>query len=360
MIEKFVAQRVKELEGYKAEANDLPIILDKNELPWGLSRDMREAVLSRILDMEFNRYPDSSCSELKKAISKYTGIDISSIAVGNGSDELISIVLQTFISPGDTIAVSDPSFSMYKVYGSICGARIWEYGTDSSFETEPEEYISCLEKVKPKLVFLCNPNNPTGGRLQLEVIEEILKAVEGIVVVDEAYFEFSGLTAAGLLRSYENLIILRTFSKAFGLAALRLGYMLAAEKIISYIDRVRSPFNVSTFAQLVAIEALENIDPILERAEIIKQERERLRKLLGGIEGLKCYESWSNFLLIGTPKAGEIQSSLKQSGICVKSFSGSRLGDCLRITVGSPVQNDRLYECIKEVLCRYGCQSQEY
>lgn len=354
MIEKLVSPRVKELESYRVESNIQPVALDKNELPWSLNSDVREAVLNSIRAMEFNRYPDSSCSELKKAISKYTGIGAPCIAVGNGSDELISVVLQTFISSGDTIMVNDPSFSMYKIYGTICGARILEYDLDSSFGMEPEDFIEYLVKEKPKLVFLCNPNNPTGGRLQLDVIEEILKAVEGIVVVDEAYFEFSGLTAAGLLRSYENLIILRTFSKAFGLAALRLGYMLASERVISYIDRVRSPFNVNTFAQLVAVEALNNIDPIMERVELIKLERERLRKLLEDLDGIKCYESWSNFLLISTPKAGAIYSSLMGSGICIKSFSSSRLRDCLRITIGNPIQNDRLYESIREVLCGYG------
>lgn len=354
MIEGFVSKRVKELEGYRVESNLQPVALDKNELPWSLNSELQEAVLSSIKNMEFNRYPDSSCSELKKAISKYTGIRTPCIAVGNGSDELISLVLQTFISPGDTVAFNDPSFSMYKIYGTICGARICEYELDSSFGLEPEKFIACLVKDKPKLVFLCNPNNPTGGRLQLDLIEEILKAVEGIVVVDEAYFEFSGLTAAGLLRSHENLIILRTFSKAFGLAALRLGYMLAEEKVISYVDRVRSPFSVNTFAQLVAIEALGNIGQIMERVEVIKLERERLRKLLEDLDELKCYESWSNFLLISTHRAGDIYNSLMGSGICVKSFSNPRLKDCLRITIGSPIQNDRLYESIKEVLCGYG------
>lgn len=354
MIEKLVSQRVRELESYRVEPDIPQVALDKNELPWSLNSDMREAVLNRIRVMEFNRYPDSSCSELKKAISKYTGISTSCIAVGNGSDELISVLLQTFISPGDTMMVSDPSFSMYKIYGAICGARILEYYLDSSFGMEPGEYMEYLVKEKPKLVFLCSPNNPTGGRLQPDVIEEILKAAEGIVVVDEAYFEFSGLTATGLLQSYDNLIILRTFSKAFGLAALRVGYMLAAEDVISYIDRVRSPFNVSTFAQVVATEALNNIEAIMERVEVIKIERERLRKLLEGFEGLECYESWSNFLLIRTPRAGDIYSSLMGSGVCVKSFSSPRLRDCLRITIGSPLQNDRLYEGIKEVLYGYG------
>lgn len=354
MIDKLVSKRAAGLESYRVEPKVQGIALDKNELPWSLNSNVQEAVINSIRTMEFNRYPDSSCTGLKKAISEYTGVEPSSIAVGNGSDELISVVLQTFIDPGDTVVLSNPSFSMYKIYGTVCGARIWEYYLDDSFGMKPGEFIDCMRREKPKLVFLCNPNNPTGSRLEPEVIEEILKAADGIVIVDEAYFEFSGLTAAGLLRSHENLIILRTFSKAFGLAALRLGYMLASRDIISYIDRVRSPFNVNAFAQAAAVEVLRNLDAVMERVELVKVERERLWKLFNGLEGLKCYDSWSNFLLISTPRAGEIYSRLREAGICIKSFSSHRLRDCLRITIGSPQQNDSLYENIKEALCGYG------
>jgi histidinol-phosphate aminotransferase len=275
---------------------------------------------------------------------------IDSIGIGNGSDELVSIVLQTFIDPGDTIAISNPTFSMYKIYGTICGARIWEYNQDSSFRIKLDEFIGCLEKEKPKIVFLCNPNNPTGSSLELSEIEQILKEIDSIVIVDEAYFEFSGVTASGLLSNYDNLIILRTFSKAFGLAGLRVGYMLACPSVISYIDRVRSPFNVNAFAQAAAVEVLGNIDIVSERIEIIKSERTRLTGMLTKLEGLRCYESCSNFLLVRSSYAEEIFKRLQEAGIYIRSYSDPQLLDCLRITIGSPEENDSFFEIIKEVM----------
>ena len=350
MIDKLVSKRVIELEGYKAEASAQGIALDKNEVPWSLSSKVEEAIFQRLKVMEFNRYPDSNCTELKTAISGYTGVDAAEIAVGNGSDELISVVLQTFINPGDTVAVHNPSFSVYKIDGTICGARVWEYNLDSNFGMKLEEFISCLQKEKPKLVFLCNPNNPTGSRLELSEIEQILMKTDGIVVVDEAYFEFSGLTAVGLLSDYENLIILRTFSKAFGLASLRVGYMLASASIISYVERVRATYNVNTLAQTVAVEVLRNLDTVIERIEIIKSERERLTAQLKKLEGLQCFESWSNFLLMRSPYADEIYKKLQEAGVYIRGFSTPILKDCIRVTIGSSVENDRFYEIVKEVL----------
>jgi histidinol-phosphate aminotransferase len=350
MIDKLVSKRVIGLEGYKAEADVQGIALDKNEIPWSLSSKVKEAIFRRLRAMEFNRYPDSGCTELKAAISGYTGVDASGIAVGNGSDELITVVLQTFINPGDTIAVHNPSFSVYKIDGTVCGARVWEYDLDKNFGMKLEEFIGCLQKEKPKLVFLCNPNNPTGSMLELSDIEQILIKTDGIVVVDEAYFEFSELTAVGLLSDYENLIILRTFSKAFGLAALRVGYMLASASIIGFIDRVRATYNVNAFAQAAAIEVLKDLDTVMERIEIIRSERERLTALLKKLEGLQCFESRSNFLLIRSAYADEMYKKLQEAGVYVRGFSNAMLKDCIRVTVGSSVENDRFYEVAKEVL----------
>lgn len=350
MINNLVSKRARELESYKVEPQLSGIALDKNEIPWSLEGKAQEALIERLRTMEFNRYPDSSCTALKAAISKYTGIGTSSIGVGNGSDELIYVLLQTFIEPEDAIALYNPSFSMYKIYGNVCGARIWEYELDQDFRIKLDEFITGIQKEKPKIVFLCNPNNPTGSRLELGELEQLLKSTTGIVVVDEAYYEFSGVTASKLLLEYENLIILRTFSKAFGLAGLRIGYMLASPEVISYIDRVRSPFNVNAFAQLAAEVALENLDLVSERTEIIKGERERLSKLLAELKGIKCFDSWSNFILIRTPFACEVNKKLKEAGIYIRGFSSPALEDCLRVTIGSRLENDAFYEALKEVL----------
>lgn len=350
MITDLVSKRVRELESYKAEPVLSGLALDKNEIPWSLEEKVQEALLDRLKSMEFNRYPDSNCTALKEAISRYTGVGTASICVGNGSDELIGLLLQAFIEPGDVMAVYNPSFSMYKICGSLCGAKIWENNPDWDFRLKPDEFVSGMQKEKPKVVFLCNPNNPTGGSLELEELEQMLDSAPGIVVVDEAYYEFSGITATSLLPEYENLIILRTFSKALGLAGLRIGYMLASPEIISYIDRIRSPFNVNAFAQLAAEVVLENMPLVTERVKIIKDERERLRKLLAGLKEVKCFDSGSNFLLLQIPNAAEVYERLKDAGIYTKSFNRPPLRDCIRVTVGSRQENDRFYKALKEAL----------
>ncbi len=349
MIDKLLSQRVQGLESYKPSPSVQGMALDKNEMPWSLDGKVKEMLVEKIKNVDFNRYPDSGCTALKKSISRYTGIDTGSIAVGNGSDELISLLVQTFINPDDIIAVHNPTFSMYKAYGAVCGARISEYDLEENFEMELEEYFNCLNREKPKLVFLCNPNNPTGSCMELKDIERLLEYKEGMVVVDEAYFEFSGITAAGLLSNYDHLIILRTFSKAFGLAGLRVGYMLGSPKVIGYIDRVRSPYNVNSLAQAAAEAALDSIDMVNERVAIVINERDKLYKLLSDIEDITCYRSMSNFIMIRSIHAGKIFRRLQEAGICIRNFSGDRLKDCLRITVGSPEDNMELYKVIKEV-----------
>ena len=355
MIDKLVSKKALEIESYKVEPKLSGIALDKNEIPWSLNERVKEALIKRIRTMEFNRYPDSNCTELKTAVSNYTGINTGRIAIGNGSDELINVILQAFIDPGDTMAMYNPTFSMYKIYGTICGAAIWEYSSDSNFELKLDEFITGLKRERPKLVILCNPNNPTGSCFELEEIEQILKEASGLVIVDEAYYEFSGLTAAGLLSRYDNLIILRTLSKAFGIAGLRVGYMLSCPQVISFIDRVRSPFNVNAFAQAAAIEVLEDKDTMTERVEIIKAEREKLAARLAELKGIQCFESRSNFILLRAPKSGEILDSLRKAGIYIRNFSDPALKDCLRVTIGSPSENDRFYEIVMEVLYEGAC-----
>jgi histidinol-phosphate aminotransferase len=350
MVDKLVSKIALELQSYKVEPKVQGLALDKNEMPWSVDNIVEEALIKRIRNMEFNRYPDNDSTELKTALSSYTGIDPKSISIGNGSDELIHMTLQAFVDPGDAIVIQSPTFSMYKIYGTMCGARVLEYNLDNAFGFELSDYIDYLQRERPKLVILCNPNNPTGRGLGLQAIEQLLEKVESIILVDEAYFEFSGLTAAGFLSKYDNLIILRTFSKAFGIASSRVGYMLASPAAISFVERTRPPFNVNTFAQITAVEVLKNIDLVKERIELIKGERKRLTKLLTEIEELQCFESSSNFILMKSKRAGAIYKGLYEEGIYIKSFSSSKLKDCLRVTIGSKLENDRFYKAVKEVL----------
>lgn len=350
MIDKLVSKRVQSIESYNAENKTEGIILDKNENPWNLDEEVRERIIKMLGDFKYNRYPDSSLSKLKKELSAYAGVSEASVVAGNGSDELIQMVIQTIADPGDTVATQCPTFAMYKLYGSLCGADIKEYMLGDGFDPDAEGYLSFLKRENPKAAIICNPNNPTGRIMKTCEIEKILREFSGILVVDEAYYEFSGITAAGLLDKFENLIILRTLSKAFGLAGLRVGYLIGNPKLISYIERIRAPYNINSFSQAAAVEALKDKDKALAKVNIIKEERNKLTARLMKLKDLECFESWSNFILVRSPRAKDMYMGLEKEGIHVKAFSGPLMKDCLRITVGTPEQNESLYKVLKEVL----------
>lgn len=350
MIDKLVSKKAQNIKSYKVESKVPGIMLDKNENPWYLDGAVRQNIIKRLENLELNRYPDNNCTELKEELSTYTGASTDSIIVGNGSDELIHMVFQTFLNPGDKIAVQSPTFSMYKIYADLCDADTAEYVLKDSFEPDPEGFLEFLKKENPKIAIICNPNNPTGKSFELPAIDKILKEFRGLLLLDEAYFEFSGITAAGLLPEYENLVILRTLSKAFGLAGLRVGYLLGNPALAGFIERVRPPFNVNSFSQAAAVEVLKNKDNAQKRIEEIKAEREKLAERLNGLDKLECLESWANFVLVRSERAGEIYRRLEEARIYVKGFSAPALKNCLRVTVGSPRENDILFEAVKEVL----------
>ncbi|MGE5632296.1 MAG: histidinol-phosphate transaminase [Caulobacteraceae bacterium] len=350
MIDKMISKKAMKLEAYKVEEKVRGILLDKNEAPWNVDDVIRKGIAEKLLSMEFNRYPDNACTELKNELSWYTGAGVDSICIGNGSDELIQITLQTFIDPGDKIVIQSPTFSMYKIYASMCGAEVKEYILNDSFEFDLDAYIEFILKENPKLIIICNPNNPTGGRLEIAELEKILKNYSGIVLVDEAYFEFSGLTAAGLVTMYDNLVVLRTFSKALGIAGLRVGYLLAGSPLVKYFERVRPPYNINAFSQAAAVEVLRNISLVKEKIDEIQAGRDRLTERLMELDGLECFKSWGNFILIRSPRGLEIYKRLKESGVHIKRFGDVLLRNCLRITIGSDAENARLCEIVKEVL----------
>lgn len=350
MIDKLISKRVKNIEAYNAENKTEGIILDKNENPWNLDEGVRERIVKMLGSFEYNRYPDSSYTELKRELSAYAGVSEASVVAGNGSDELIQMVMQTVANPGDTVATQCPTFAMYKLYGSLCSAEIKEYMLGDSFDPDVEGYISFLKRENPKAAIICNPNNPTGRIMKTCEIEKVLKEFSGLLVVDEAYYEFSGITAVGLLDKYENLIILRTLSKAFGLAGLRVGYLIGNPKLISYIERIRSPYNINSFSQAAAVEALKNRDKAMIKINLIKEQRNKLTARLTELENLECIESWSNFILVRSQRTKDIYMALEKEGIHVKAFSSPIMKNCLRITVGTPEQNESLYKVLKEVL----------
>jgi len=328
---------------------DFRIRLDLNENPYDISGLLKNEIGEGLQQNNFNRYPDPSGLKLKESISKYVDLDCNCIAIGNGSDELITLIIQAFLKKNDKILLHKPTFSMYKHYANIVDATILEYETDRNFELNINAFKTFIEKEKPKIIIICNPNNPTGKLLEVWQIEEIAKGYEGLLLVDEAYIEFCNKSSIKLLKSYKNIIILRTFSKAFGLAGLRVGYMLASSETIERIEKIRSPFNINAFSQSVAALVLENFDKVKSYIDIIKDERKRLYKRLSEMKELEVFESQANFILIRSNKKQLIYEGLLENGIKVRCFENEMLNDCLRITVGTPFENDELIKILEVI-----------
>ena len=352
-IERLVRPSLSSFSGYSPHkspetlkvARDV-IKLDANENPYGCSPKVRQALASYD---GFSIYPDAGQTELRKLISSYVGVDAERIVAGNGSGDLISLLLRLFISPGDEVVNFPPTFDLYRFETALSCGKLIEVPRGEDFSLD----LASLKKMvsaKTKLIFLSNPNNPTGNLTPQEDIIEILET--GVpLVVDEAYYEFSGKTVVPLTKRYGNLMVLRTFSKWAGLAGLRAGYGIFPPQIAQLLLKIKLPYNVSVAASVAVRESFKDIDYLKGRVEAIINERERLFGELQKLRFLKPLPSQANFILCLVLKGGarELCQRLEDRGILVRYFDTPRLKDYIRISVGKPEHTDALLRALKEV-----------
>lgn len=334
------------LEGkFEVPAENI-IKLDANENPYGCS----PRVLQTLAGYPYlNIYPDAEQTELRGLLSGYTGVGAEHIVAGNGSDQLIDLILRLFIEPGDEVINCVPSFEMFRFSTELCDGSLVEVPRDKNFAVDVKTVKAAAGK-KTKLIFLANPNNPTGTITPRPDIVEVLDT--GLpVVVDEAYYEFSGETVVPLMGRYDNLMVLRTFSKWAGLAGLRIGYGLFPSGIAGYLLRIKPPYNVNAAALVAVRESLADMEYLMGRVKAITAERERLLGELKKLEWLKPFPSKTNFILcsVAGGRAGELQQRLQQKGILVRYFDTPLLKDCIRISVGRPEHSDVLLKALREI-----------
>ncbi len=305
------------------------VVLSRNENPYGPTPQVRQA----LLDVPLNRYPDSR--PFIKALSRYTGSPAESIVTGAGMDEIITTACRIFLGPSDKAAIPYPTYSLYALAAQLCGAAPLYYPRRDDFSVDE---IPC----GAKMAFICSPNNPTANALSEESVRAMLESTDAVVFLDEAYAEFAGKSLEGLVREYDNLIVGRTLSKAFGLAGLRLGYALAPPWIAELYRRVAPLFSVTSLSLAAGVAALQDLEWMHGCVQRIAAERERMRRRLPG-----AYPSQANFLYVRTEGGSkDVAEQLLENGIIVRdcsSFSGC--GEhCLRVTVGLEQENDRLLE----------------
>jgi histidinol-phosphate aminotransferase len=322
------------------------IKLDGNENPYGCSPKVYQALATYPY---YHNYPDPEQMELRKALEKYTGLSRQHIVCGMGSDELIDLILRLFLKPDDEVINCPPTFGMYPFSTDVCGGRVVDVSRTEDFDLNMAGVNNTLNN-RTKVIFVASPNNPTGNITTEQQIVELI-ATGKIVVVDEAYFEFSNATMANLVPIYPNLIVLRTFSKWAGLAGLRIGYGFFPVEIAGYLMKIKQPYNANAAAQAAVLASLADIEYLRANVAKIVVERERLFGRLRELGWLKLYPSQGNFILcyLSRGNAKEIWQQLRRKGIFVRYFDNSRLKDCLRISVGKPEDTDALVRALKEV-----------
>ena len=331
-----ISELVKSFQPYRVVEGDYRIWLDKNESPFDLPAFIKEEAFDELRELPFNRYPSINSMPLREAVAEFYGLSPGNVAVGNGSDQLIEYLVKLF--EGSYLITTPPTFGMYAFYARLEGVPLVEVPLERDFRVNGE---AIAERAKnARVIFIASPNNPTGN---LQPEEEIIRILETgkPVVVDEAYAEFAGKSLLGLLDDYPNLIILRTFSKAYGLAGVRIGYMLASEAIVDALYRIYPPFPVGLPTMVIAEKALEHRDVMEKRVRYIVEERERMRKALGRL----AYPSDANFILVNADAYG----FLLERRIVVRRLSG-RLEGHIRVTVGRRWENSAFLETMREWL----------
>ncbi len=343
-IETLVRENIKKMTAYSSARHEFTgtasIYLDANENSFGSP-----------LPANYNRYPDPLQLTLKEKISQIKGIPVQNIFTGNGSDEAIDLLFRIFCEPGkDNVIIFPPTYGMYEVCAEMNDIKVKKIPLLEDFQLDLEGIEQAIDS-NTKLIFICSPNNPTGNSISRSDIEILLNNFDGLVIIDEAYINYAKQkTFIPELTEYPNLVILQTLSKAWGLAGLRLGMAFAGLPVINYMNKVKYPYNINTATQQLAIEALSNISSVNNWTKTTVEQREWLAEELGKMPFTqKIYPSDANFLLVKMTAAKLIYTYLTEKGIIVRDRSGVILcDDCLRITIGTPDENNQLIERLKE------------
>jgi histidinol-phosphate aminotransferase len=320
--------------------------LDANENPYGCSPKVKKTLTKF---QYYNSYPDPEQRELRDALSKYTGINSKNLLAGSGSDELIELILRLFLEPGDCVINCPPTFGMYTFCTQICAAETISVPRKNDFNIDIEAIEKAVTK-NTKVIFIASPNNPTGNIATRDDIVRLLN-LNIIVVIDEAYSEFSNKSLIEMVTEYSNLFVLRTFSKWAGLAGLRVGYGIFPDYIVEQLMKIKQPYNVNSAAQVAATASLKDLTYLNRTVKNIIKERNRLYELLKSIPWLQPYESESNFILCLIKKGSskDIHAELQKQGIILRYYDTPELTNYLRISVGTPADTNRLINELKKM-----------
>ena len=347
--EDLVRPEILALKAYPVPSSDGMVKLDAMENPYSLPDGLRRELAAALARVDVNRYPTPSPQKLRDAIAKRMNVPAGmEVLLGNGSDELIAMLITALARPGATLMYPSPTFVMYSMGATFSGMRAVAVPLRDDFTLDADAFIARMQVEKPALVFLAYPNNPTGVLYPENDLLKILKASTGLVVIDEAYHVFAGKSFLPRLAEFDNLVVIRTVSK-LGLAGIRLGYLVGRPEWVAQLDKVRPPYNVSVLTQTAALFMLERLDVLEEQAARIVSERKSLGENLKALKDVTVFPSQANFFLIRVPDADRAYAALKQQNVLVRNLNPG-IRNCLRVTVGTPDENRILVTALREAL----------
>ena len=352
-IAHILRQDVQSMHAYAVQPSDGMVKLDTMENPHRLPQALRQALGERLAQVAINRYPAGRGDDLKRALAAHAGLpEGCALTLGNGSDEIITMLSMACDVPGAVALAPVPGFVMYEMSSKLLGLGFVGVPLTADFELDVPAMLGAIAQRRPALVYLAYPNNPTANLWNVQAVQAVIDAVgeqHGLVVMDEAYQPFASRDSMGWLRAHEHVLVMRTMSK-FGLAGVRIGYLMGRSEIIAQIDKLRPPFNVGVLNAETALFALEHADEYARQAQSIREQRQRLYAALQALPGVHAFPSDANMVLARMPDAAHSFAALKARGILVKNVSAMHplLASCLRLTVGTPDETSQLIEALKE------------
>lgn len=350
---RHVKPAVRQIAAYTLAARRAPVKVNQNENPYDLPEAVKKRVLDAALTRPWSRYPDFDPRELLERLAAFAGWRADGVLAGNGSNELIEALLLVTVGPGTRVLVPEPTFTLYALLTRVLGGELVPAPLGPELEYRPAELRAMREAVAPALTIVCSPNNPTGAFLEPEDVASLCAVNDGLVVVDEAYHEFAGKSVVPLLADHPNLVVLRTFSKAMGMAGLRVGYLLASTEIVREVNKARLPYNLNFFSQAAALAALDEAEVLRGRVETIVSDRDELFRRLAHVPGVRPYPSRANFILFELTDADPkvVFESVYARGVLVRDVSATpRLSRCLRVSVGSEEENEAFLTALRHAL----------
>lgn len=346
----WVREAIRELRAYALEPRLAPTKLDQNESPADFPDDLKEEVARRVARRAWNRYPEFETTRLREAIARHHGLGTAGVLAGNGSNELLLAAVLTLVSPGTRVLLPVPTFSLYEKLAAVAGGSVERLPFDPAAGVIPAEPLleRCGGEGPPPVVIVCSPNNPSGAVLERGAVERLL-AAGAVVILDRAYGEFDG---APLPAMHDRLAVLSTFSKAWGIAALRVGWLASTPDTCREIRKVKLPYSMNVFSEEAAIVALENAARCRARVEEIVEARERMARELGSIPGVRPYPSKANFIAFETATdPRDLFRALLESGFLVRDVSGmAGMERALRVSIGTPEENERLVAAVRDAM----------